>query len=166
MNKLLICIGLAFLVAACAAKNTNNPNPGSLNFNSNDWLLEKYKKNPSNPLNIEIDVTQTSQDRYFVKMDFKGDPQIPMRGINPSSVSFLSFCINNYVAQRSGNSAWLAGSKNSDLTPVKRYYSLIVGTRETLATIEKNPDLIWSPPVQTSRISDKCGRLIRKEYVK
>ena len=165
MTKCLVCILGSFLLASCGAVTSKNPDHGSFHFNSNDWLLERYKQTPSNPLNIEINVTQTGQSRYFIKMDFQGDSQDPIRGINPTSVSLLSFCVNNYVAQKGGKPAWVAGGRETDFTPRKRYYSLIIGGYSALTTIEKDGESRWFHPVRTSSLLDKCRNLVKSEYV-
>jgi len=49
-------------------------------------------------------------------MNFVGNPQDPLRGINSTAVSIFSFCINKYIANRSDLPAWTFGVQKGGFT--------------------------------------------------
>lgn len=159
---LLFSIGL---LTSCGTTNIKKTGDNILNFNSNDWLLDRYKKNRSNPLNIDVSVTPTGNNKFFVDMDFKGDPQDPLRGINPTAVSIFSFCINSFVAHENNNNAWIFGMRKEGFTKRKRSYRLIIGNYEAIESRKKDNALKWSKVIQIKQNAKNCKKLIKSEYL-
>ncbi|MCW9024948.1 MAG: hypothetical protein OQK73_09735 [Gammaproteobacteria bacterium] len=153
------------LLASCDTTAIKQ-NPGAaLSFNSNDWLRDRFKRNRTNPLNIEVHVTPEAKNNYFVNMDFKGDPQDPLRGINPTGVTIFSMCVNSHIANRDGHSAWVIGIKKDGLTARKRDYLLIVGDLDTLETLTKDQALKWLKPTLVSKTTKSCTTLLKDNFL-
>ena len=164
MKKYFLLLFSLGLLSSCGTTGIKNSDHNSLHFNSNDWLTERFKRNRTNPLNVEVQVTPKEKNNFFVNMDFKGDPQDPLRGINPTAVSIFSFCINSYVSNRNGHNAWIFGMKEGDYTKRKRSYLLIIGDYKALETIKKNKTLKWSKPAHIEKNAENCKRLLKEEY--
>jgi len=164
MKKLLLITFIITLIAGCGTTGAKKYSGGELHFNSNDWFKERSKKYRANPLNVDVQVKPITTKRYMVNMKMKGDPVHPLKGINPTVLSIFSFCFFNYVSNSNGYSAWIFGLKKDDLSSIKRNQLLILGSKDELEKIKRDPDYKWSKPTQNSQIKDNCSKLIKEEY--
>jgi len=167
MNKNIFLLLSAFLIASCAVSNTLENNKYELHFNSNEWFPDKYKRNYSNPLNIEITVKEKSANTFLINMELLGMPIDPLSGMDPSALHFFSICVYNYVSAENGQPAWIFGRKKEENTKRTINIILMVGSYESLKTIKKDNSYEWlNEPTVYSKLTKNCKRILKNEYAR
>ena len=153
------------LIASCST--TNNKDNVLVEYSSNDWLKEKFKKRVSNPLNINIKVKKINHKTLKLNFQFTGLPLSPVFGLDPSSFHYFLFCLNSHLASKEGYKFWRIGSLEDtkyNKTKELELYISFVDDKNSLKSIQEKP-LNWQKIQESIKFKSMCTGFLKEKYI-